>query len=168
MKLHFSWFHALAAMSAVVYVVALSSAHTAARTALKGQDGQRSGSSDVSRTASAGVYSADQATRGQSEYVAECGRCHGEPLSGTEFGPALIGNTFVDDWDGTSVGDLFERIQTTMPQDSPGRLAPRLTADIVAYILKSNEFPPGQTTLEPDQAVLKTIKIDAKHPAGHH
>ena len=56
----------------------------------------------ASLVASAGVYSADQATRGQIVYVAQCAQCHGEPLAGTEFGPALIGNTFAT----RSAGDV--------------------------------------------------------------
>ncbi len=168
MTVRLSRFHILAGMSAVVSVFAFGSTRTAARIAPAWQDVQRSDARDGSgRAASTGVYSADQVTRGQSAYIAVCGRCHGDPLSGTEFGPALIGKTFIDGWDGTTVGDLFERIQTTMPQDSPGRLAPRQIADIAAYILKSNDFPSGQTTLDPDPAVLKTIKIDAKKHGGH-
>src|SRR6266852_6317022 len=89
MTVRLSWFHILAGMSAVVSVIAFGSSHTAARIALTRPDVQRSDTRDgPARAASTGVYSADQSTRGQSTYVAECGRCHGDTLSGSEFGPA--------------------------------------------------------------------------------
>ncbi len=120
----------------------------------------------ASLAASAGVYSADQATRGQTVYVAQCAQCHGEPLAGTEFGPALIGNTFATAFDGATIADLFDRIQTTMPQDNPGRLSRAETLDVLAYVLKNNDFPAGAVVLPGDAAALQSIKIDVKKPGG--
>jgi mono/diheme cytochrome c family protein len=117
-----------------------------------------------SRKASAGVYSTEQANRGQSVYLAQCAQCHGEPLAGTEFGPALIGNTFATDFNGLTVGDLFDRIQTTMPQSNPGGLSRAEALDVIAYVLKSNDFPAGGMVLPAEPAMLKSITIDLKKP----
>jgi mono/diheme cytochrome c family protein len=114
-----------------------------------------------------GVYTEEQATRGRSTYLAQsCVRCHGETLVGTEFGPSLMGDEFVTKWSGMTVGDLFVLIRETMPQDNPGRLSTQQTADIVSYLLKTNDFPAGQTALDRDPSVLKTIKIEQKSTRG--
>src|SRR5258706_406718 len=69
-----------------------------------------------------GVYSAEQAKRGQTISGEECARCHSESLGGGENAPALAGEAFLARWQDMTLGDLFEKIRTTMPTDSPGRL----------------------------------------------
>lgn len=78
--------------------------------------------------------------------------------------PALAGGDFLDKWAGQTVGDLFERIRTTMPQTKPGRLPRDVNVDITAYIFSVNEFPPGETELPRDTQILKQIRIDATKP----
>jgi hypothetical protein len=78
--------------------------------------------------------------------------------------PALAGGDFVDQWAGQSLGDLFERIRATMPQDKPGRLSRDVNADIVAYVLSYNQYPAGETELSRDTQVLKQIKFEAPKP----
>lgn len=112
-----------------------------------------------------GVYNEVQATRGEKSYLQECSPCHSENLTGGEMAPALVGETFMTDWGGLTVGDLFERVRVSMPQDSPGRLSRPVYADILAHILRSNKFPAGEKELDPDTAVLKQILIEIK-PAG--
>src|SRR4051794_39037615 len=73
---------------------------------------------------SAGVYTDQQATRGRAVSDNLCLQCHGDSLVGTEFGPPLVGKTFDEDFDGMTLGDLFDLIQTTMPQSNPGSLSP--------------------------------------------
>jgi cytochrome c len=119
----------------------------------------------ASRSVLEGIYSAVQAKRGESIYLDQCARCHAETLTGTEFGPAIVGEEFVGAWTGQSVGDLFGRIRESMPLDSPGRLTAGRTVDLVAFILNANEFPSGQSPLSSDPAALKSITIEA-HPAG--
>src|SRR5207245_189059 len=105
-----------------------------------------------------GVYSAAQARRGQTAYRQQCGSCHGPTLEGIEMAPALAGADFLDKWTAQTVGDLFQRIRTTMPLGNAGKLGPDVIADITAHILSSNSFPPGAADLSRDAQVLKQIK----------
>ncbi len=114
-----------------------------------------------------GVYTGEQAERGKPLYNKSCGSCHGELLTGGETAPPLAGGDFLSNWNGLTVGDLFERIRTTMPLGSPGKLSREVDADITAYILKFNSFPGGKVELDRRTEVLKQIKIEAaKASAG--
>jgi hypothetical protein len=53
---------------------------------------------------------------------------------------------------GRPVGDFVEQIRQTMPYDSPGRLSRQEYTDIVAYMLRLNRIPAGETELPSDQA----------------
>ena len=107
-----------------------------------------------------GVYNAEQGKRGQGVFLDECSRCHAESLAGTEFAPPLIGESFLQGWNGRSVGDLFELIRDNMPADGPGRLSPTQVTDLVAFVLKSNGFPAAQQPLKSDVASMKGIRIE--------
>src|SRR5215472_5961026 len=82
-----------------------------------------------------GVYTADQAKQGQALYNESCSSCHGDTLMGGESAPALAGGEFLSNWNGLTLGDLFERIRKTMPLDKPGKLSREVNADILAYVL---------------------------------
>jgi len=108
-----------------------------------------------------GVYSDAQATRGESEYREACQSCHGQRLEGRGQTPPLAGSDFTSNWNGLTLGDLLDKIQTSMPADRPGQLSKQQNADILAYILKFNKFPPGASDLPPDVAALKRIRFEA-------
>src|SRR5262245_50533232 len=76
-----------------------------------------------SRTQWDGVYNAAQAARGEPLYSQYCASCHGPELSGGEMAPALVGRDFNANWNDLSLGDLFDRIRTSMPQNNPGTLS---------------------------------------------
>ena len=116
----------------------------------------------ASRSVWDGVYTAEQAARGAALYANACASCHGTALGGGESAPPLTGGEFSSNWNGLTVGDLFERIRTTMPADRPGRLTREQDADIVAYMLSVSEFPPGKAELSRQTEVLKQIRIEAK------
>lgn len=96
-------------------------------------------------------------------YADECAACHSSNLLGNES-PALIGDEFMAEWSGLTVGDLFERIRVTMPQDSPGRLSLQQYGDLVAFLLSSNSFPAGVKELDHDVALLKQIRWEKDLP----
>jgi mono/diheme cytochrome c family protein len=109
------------------------------------------------RSARAGVYSEGQAKRGGVEYVKQCASCHGEDLSGAHQAPALVGPTFVLNWATRSVGDLVERMCTTMPQGDPGTLSRKTCLDITTFLLEANEYPAGEQELEDSEALQQLM-----------
>jgi mono/diheme cytochrome c family protein len=111
-----------------------------------------------------GVYTAEQAKRGAALYANSCGSCHGLELNGGESAPPLTGGDFMSNWSGLTVGDLFERIRTTMPADRPGTLTREQTANVVAHILNVGQFPAGATELSTRTETLKQISIVAIKP----
>ncbi len=108
----------------------------------------------------AGVYTEDQAKRGEAVAGKLCVSCHGPDLSGGEAGPALVGLEFIGNWTNLTVADFFDRVHSTMPADAPGTMTPQQTSDVSAYVLKLNKYPAGKTELPSDLAALKGIKIE--------
>jgi len=108
-----------------------------------------------------GVYTQDQAKRGEAVYVEKCARCHGAQLIGGDMNPPLVGPEFLSTWNTKTVGDLFDRIRTTMPADKPGSVSRQQSSDVVAYLLIANKFPTGSTELENQTEILKQIPFDA-------
>ena len=113
-----------------------------------------------------GVYTAEQAERGKTVYAEQCASCHGATLAGGDVAPPLSGSAFLNNWNNTSAGDLFDRIRTTMPQSNPGSLSGKAVSDIEAYMFQVNGFPAGQMPLPPNQAMMAGTKILATKPAG--
>ena len=108
-----------------------------------------------------GVYTQEQAKRGEAAYVEKCARCHGAELIGSDMNPPLAGPEFLSLWNTKTVGDLFDRIRTTMPQDKPASLTRQQDSDIVAYLLSANKFPASKTELDTQTELLKQIPFDA-------
>ena len=111
-----------------------------------------------------GVYTNEQAKRGEALYAEQCASCHGLTLNGGEMAPPLTGGEFSSNWNGLTLGDLFDRIRTTMPANSPGQLNREKTADILAEILSVNQFPAGSAELPRQSEVLKEIRFEATKP----
>jgi mono/diheme cytochrome c family protein len=111
-----------------------------------------------------GVFSDAQAKRGQERYAAQCAVCHGDTLAGGESAPPLAGGEFLSNWNGLTVGDLFDRTRSTMPQSKPGSLSREANAEIIAFILNSNQFPAGKDDLPQASEVLREIKVEAVKP----
>lgn len=105
------------------------------------------------RTTQSGVYTAEQAARGQDTYTMLCTGCH---TAATHTGVAF------QHWDGHSLSDLFGYISTKMPKNEPGSLAPEQYVDLLAYLLKLNQMPVGPAELPTDTTVLATIRIETK------
>src|SRR6187401_3071517 len=108
----------------------------------------------------AGVYTEEQAKRGEAVAAKMCTSCHGPDLTGGEAGPALVGLEFIGNWTNLTMADFFDRVHSTMPADSPGTLTEKQTSDVAAYVLKLNKYPAGTTELSSDLGALKAIKIE--------
>jgi mono/diheme cytochrome c family protein len=111
-----------------------------------------------------GVYTEDQAKLGQTVFTKSCSECHGEDLAGDGFAPSLKGPEFMNNWNGLTLGELFERIRVSMPPENPNSVSPKDKADIVTYLLKQNGFPAGATELPSTAEALKAIKFEATKP----
>jgi mono/diheme cytochrome c family protein len=116
----------------------------------------------LTRSVLSGVFTEAQSKRGEEYYRQDCARCHSETLAGGESSPALAGTAFIGRWDGSTVGDLFELIRTSMPTDNPGGLNRQRYSDILAYILSVNKFPAGAKELERETAPLRQIRFEHK------
>jgi cytochrome c553 len=81
------------------------------------------------------VLRAQDATRGATLYKQQCVLCHGERLEG-HSGPPLAGGDFQSRW---PTSDLIDKIRSTMPQDSPGKLTAGQAADLAAYIQQAGK-----------------------------
>jgi S-disulfanyl-L-cysteine oxidoreductase SoxD len=111
-----------------------------------------------------GVYTEEQAKRGEAFYEKQCSACHGDKLAGRESAPPLTGGAFLSNWNGLPLSDLFERVRRTMPQNSPGKLSRQENADILAYVLSFNKFPAGKTELYRQAEMLKEIRFESAKP----
>jgi cytochrome c len=122
------------------------------------------GQEQASRSVWDGVYTEEQSKRGEALYGASCAKCHGDLLTGGEAAPPLTGGEFLANWNGLTVGDLFERIRISMPADRPGAVSGQQNADILAHMLRMNQFPAGKTELGRQVEILKRIRIEPAKP----
>ncbi|WP_448664199.1 c-type cytochrome [Sphingomonas sp. CJ20] len=118
----------------------------------------------VAKTVWDGLYTADQAGRGKETYTARCAACHGPSLGGGDSAPPLSGPAFLNNWNGTTSADLFNRIHDTMPVDEPGSLSGKQVSEIQAYIYQANGFPAGAAALPNDPQMMGGAKILAQKP----
>jgi quinoprotein glucose dehydrogenase len=130
--------------AAVVFVAALSTVRTQEKTVWDG------------------VYSAAQAERGAKRFADNCAACHGEDMAGGPGIPGVVGIEFMFKYSNKPVSELFDYVKQNMPPGQAGSLTDPQYLDIVAVILKGNEFPAGSADL--DQAALKEIKITKATP----
>lgn len=119
----------------------------------------------TSRMATSGVYSVAQARRGEAAYRGNCTACHGVDLRGSEGGKPLMGRAFRSSLLDRAVGDLYEQLRETMPEDNPGALPRAAYVDLIAYLLEVNGYPAGAGDLIPDTAALNRIQIN-RRPDG--
>ena len=104
-----------------------------------------------------GVYTTEQAARGQRAYGDSCMACH-EGID--QDGPDLKGSAFVDRWRGDRLEVLFTQISTRMPGNRPGGLSENTYVDILAFLLEGNGFPAGSRELTAD--VIKSVQLVGK------
>ena len=109
-----------------------------------------------------GVYTDDQAARGEAHYARSCESCHGADLSGNPVDeiPALAWDAFLMHWNDKTIKDLFDSIKRSMPQDKPGSLNARAYVDVIAYMLRVNKFPSGSREIGLNPDALAQIVIE--------
>lgn len=111
-----------------------------------------------------GVYTEEQAKRGEEIYKKECASCHADTLVGGGGAAPLTGGSFLSNWNGLTLGDLYDRIRKTMPQGSPGKLNKQQDADVLAFLLNFNKFPAGKAELQKQVEFLREIRFEASKP----
>jgi S-disulfanyl-L-cysteine oxidoreductase SoxD len=111
-----------------------------------------------------GVYTAEQAARGQMQYAYSCGRCHQEELQGdsSKDVPPLNDERFRKYWNGRTLKELFDLTSKTMPADGPGSLRASSYLDLLAFLLQTNQFPAGSSDLDPER--LDRIVFSSSEP----
>jgi mono/diheme cytochrome c family protein len=90
-----------------------------------------------------GVYTEQQASRGSRVYQTTCESCHMPDLEGSEEGPTLLGEEFLEGWEGEILAELMILMVDTMPEEDPGGLSEQDYTDVLAYLLRKNDYPPG-------------------------
>ena len=98
-----------------------------------------------------GVYTADQAKRGDAVFTRRCLKCHSTGFERTGF---------VERWREDKLSGFFNFISTYMPRDSPGSATQNEYLDIAAYIMSNNDLPAG--TQELTYEALTTIQVQRK------
>lgn len=124
--------------------------------------GTASAGAQATKSVSEGVYTADQAKRGEAVYKEQCAACHGDQLEGSGPMPALAGDDFAKAWKGKTAADLFEKTHASMPATAPGSMTEQQTADVLAYMFSVAKYPAGTTELAASLEPLKQIKLDPK------
>jgi mono/diheme cytochrome c family protein len=153
-----------AASLAIVLIYIAAAVHATARSQQSPAPAQASAPKEgqPSRSVWDGVYTDEQAQRGASLYKQECVACHGQALEGNGEGVnPLTGSGFLAIWNGLTLGDLFDRMRLSMPQNNPGKLTRQQNSDVLAYILSVNRFPSGKGELSIETQRLKEIRFDA-------
>ncbi len=116
------------------------------------------------RTVWDGIYTQEQAEAGAALYATWCADCHASDLSGGDVAPGLVGGEFVWNWSGLTVGQLFERLRISMPQEDPAAVTRSEKAAILAFMLRTNEFPAGDRELPDRAALLDQFLFEAIEP----
>jgi mono/diheme cytochrome c family protein len=106
------------------------------------------------KTTNSGVYTAEQAGRGQKIFEAKCTACHDTAR--------FTGEGFIDPWAGKPLKDVWDIASGTMPEDNPGSLKPQEYGDVIAFFLSLNDFPTGDADLQGTAAAMANITIEKK------
>jgi len=96
-----------------------------------------------------GVYSGEQAERGQTVYQKKCATCHGNMLEGVSA-PELTGSRFIRRWREGMLDGIYKFIKERMPlgrSAGSSTISDKEYLDLVTFILKSNGYPAGSNEL---------------------
>ena len=116
----------------------------------------------ASQSVWSGVYTESQAARGQTAYGRSCEKCHSLAPDGVPR--QFRGEAFWADWGEDSLGSLFSFVRSSMPNDAPASLSAETYADIVAFLLRSNDVPPG--TQELTATTVSSVRLNKRESDG--
>jgi len=103
-----------------------------------------------------GVYTGEQADLGEQVFTKICSQCHnaGNPLSG---------RLFLSKWSNQSLYRIWDFITNRMPYGAPGSLSVEEYVGVLAFILRLNGYPSGETPLPQVFYEIGMINLDL-HP----
>ena len=104
------------------------------------------------KSVKAGVYTAAQSDRGQALYRSKCASCHAPNRFTDDF--------FYQSFAGKPLFEMFDVISDSMPEDNPGSMKKEEYVDVIAYLLKLNNFPTGPAELPVDKEALSAIMME--------
>lgn len=110
------------------------------------------------KAAPAGLYTEEQAERGEAAFQSHCSACH--------LSNQFRGGHFRTRWDGRSAYDLVNRLRATMPMDNPGGLALEEYVDVAAFLFRLNSYEAGDGELPADRSGLKEVRIPEEEDGG--
>jgi len=112
------------------------------------------------RSTADGVFTEEQAKKGEAVYQSRCASCHGADLHSTDpEATDLTDAAFKFGWQGKTIAEKFTVIRDTMPPKRSSSIDDQTYLDVVTYILRFNKIPTGNQRLEPDPQILKEIVI---------
>ena len=117
---------------------------------------------DGTKTIWDGVFTDQQATRGEQTYKKSCATCHKDDHLGDSGTPALVGPEFLGRFNGSTVDDILQTVRGSMPQDAPDSLGTAAYVDLIGHLLKANGSPAGASELSMDRAALKQIRVTSQ------
>jgi mono/diheme cytochrome c family protein len=109
------------------------------------------------------LYTEQQAQDGKQVFDTSCASCHGTNLQGGSA-PPVGGSGFLKKAKilGWSVADMRNLVVSAMPADNPGSLSPQQYADVLAYLLAADCYPPGDKSFPTD--ATPALKHTDLHP----
>jgi len=113
------------------------------------------------------TYTEAQAASGNTLYRQSCAICHLENLQGSFEAPSLNDSNFRNNWRNRPVEELLALMETTMPPQAPGSLAPEQYINVIAYLLSENTISASATALSEtsNAVVFRSDEIAAAAPA---
>jgi len=114
---------------------------------------------DSPRSVRDGVFSSEQAVRGERVFSSICTNCH-------EIAEFTGPDAYLDEVDGEPLWETFDYISSEMPEDDPGSLRPEDYADVLAYLFSVYGLPSGGADLGVDAESLRAIAIARPAPPG--
>lgn len=111
------------------------------------------------QSTASGVFTEEQAKRGESAYKEHCATCHGSDLRSTDREVPNLTDASFKRWVGKSIAEKFEDTRDTMPPRDERSLPDQTYLDVITFILRFNKVPTGLQELKPDPSILKQIKI---------